>query len=57
MKKVKIYVLAGVIAFSSLLGSCEAVKNTNKTQRGAAIGAVGGAVIGGILGKNPGKSG
>jgi len=57
MKKVKIYVLAGVIAFSSLLGSCEAVKNTNKTQRGAAIGAVGGAVIGGILGNNLGKGG
>ncbi len=57
MKKVKIYVLAGVVALSSLLGSCEAAKNTNKTQRGAAIGAVGGAVIGGVLGNNIGKGG
>jgi outer membrane protein OmpA-like peptidoglycan-associated protein len=57
MKKVKIYVLVGAVALSSLLGSCEAAKNTNKTQRGAAIGAVGGAVIGGILGNNIGKGG
>lgn len=57
MKKVKIYVVAGAIVLSSLLGSCEAAKNTNKTQRGAAIGAVGGAVIGGILGNNLGKGG
>lgn len=39
------------------LSSCKAVKNTNKTQRGAAIGAVGGALIGGILGNNIGKGG
>ena len=57
MKKVKIYALVCAIAMSSLLGSCEAAKNTNKTQRGAAIGAVGGAVIGGILGNNLGKGG
>lgn len=57
MKKIKICVLAGAIALSSLLGSCEAAKNTNKTQRGAAIGAVGGAVIGGVLGNNLGKGG
>ena len=43
--------------FSSVFTSCEAVKNTNNTQRGAAIGAVGGAVIGGILGNNIGKGG
>lgn len=57
MKKIKIYVLAGAVAISSLLGSCEAAKNTNKTQRGAAIGAVGGAIIGGVLGNNLGKGG
>jgi len=38
-----------------LLGSCETVKNTNKTQRGAAAGAAGGAVIGGIIGNNVGN--
>jgi outer membrane protein OmpA-like peptidoglycan-associated protein len=57
MKKMKIYTLVGAIAISTIFGSCEAAKNTNKTQRGAAIGAVGGAVIGGILGNNIGKGG
>lgn len=57
MKKVKIYVLTSAVALSSLFGSCEAAKNTNKTQRGAAIGAVGGAIIGGVLGNNLGKGG
>ncbi|NJM80585.1 MAG: OmpA family protein [Flavobacterium sp.] len=33
------------------------MKNSNNTQRGAAIGAVGGAVIGGVLGNNIGKGG
>jgi outer membrane protein OmpA-like peptidoglycan-associated protein len=37
--------------------SCNAVKNTNNTQRGAGIGAVTGAVIGGVLGNNLGKGG
>lgn len=45
------------LSFLFLLGSCEAAKNTNKTQRGAAIGTAGGAVIGGILGNNIGKGG
>lgn len=47
-----------LIALSALfLVQCNAVKNSNNTQRGAAIGAVGGAVIGGILGNNLGKGG
>lgn len=41
----------------TLITGCESVKNTNKTQRGAAIGAVSGAVIGGVLGNNLGKGG
>ncbi len=36
---------------------CESIKNTNKTQRGVAIGTAGGAVIGGVLGNNVGKGG
>lgn len=38
-----------------LIFSCKAVKNTNKTQRGAGIGAAGGAVIGGVIGNNVGN--
>ncbi len=57
MKKISIIVLVGIIALGNVFTGCEAVKNTNKTQRGAAIGAVGGALIGGILGNNIGKGG
>lgn len=49
--------LAILFAAGTFLSSCESVKNTNKTQRGAAIGAVSGAVIGGVLGNNLGKGG
>ena len=45
------------MTFASILTSCEATKNTNKTQRGVAVGAVAGAVIGGVLGNNLGKGG
>jgi outer membrane protein OmpA-like peptidoglycan-associated protein len=57
MKNVKIIVLAGFFLFGSFFTGCESVKNTNNTQRGAAIGAVGGAIIGGVLGNNLGKGG
>ena len=46
-----------VLSSSLLFTSCEAVKNSNNTQRGVAIGAASGAVIGGILGNNIGKGG
>jgi outer membrane protein OmpA-like peptidoglycan-associated protein len=57
MKKLSVIVLAFMIMTGTVFTSCDAVKNTNKTQRGAGIGAVGGAVIGGILGNNIGKGG
>lgn len=57
MKKSIVLILVSAFAFSFLFSSCEAAKNTNKTQRGAAIGAVAGAVIGGVLGNNLGKGG
>jgi outer membrane protein OmpA-like peptidoglycan-associated protein len=57
MKKIRIIVLASVFVFGNVFTSCEAVKNTNGTQRGAAIGAVGGAILGGVLGNNLGKGG
>ncbi|AJA69173.1 OmpA family protein [Myroides odoratimimus] len=58
MKKTATFILAGTLLISSVsLTGCEAAKNSNKTQRGAAIGAAGGAIIGGILGNNIGKGG
>ncbi|RZJ65278.1 MAG: OmpA family protein [Flavobacterium sp.] len=57
MKKITLIALAFITAASMSVSGCEAVKNTNNTQRGAAAGAVGGAVIGGVLGNNVGKGG
>lgn len=57
MKAIKKYVLSLAVIAGLGLGSCESVKNTNKTQRGVAIGAASGAVIGGVLGNNIGKGG
>lgn len=57
MKRISTILLGSLLLVSTVFTSCESVKNTNKTQRGAAIGAVGGAVIGGILGNNLGKGG
>ena len=57
MKKISILSLLLVMAMGSMFTSCEAVKNTNNTQRGAGIGAAGGAVLGAILGNNLGKGG
>lgn len=57
MKRIAIIALALVLFSGTFLSSCESVKNTNKTQRGVAIGAVGGAILGGVLGNNIGKGG
>jgi len=57
MKKSFIYILSATFLLGSILSSCESVKNSNHTQRGAVVGAVGGAVLGGILGNNVGKGG
>ena len=57
MKSVKNYILAVAVTMGLALSSCEAVKNTNNTQRGVGIGAASGAVIGGVLGNNIGKGG
>lgn len=57
MKKISIFIVALIISLGTVFTSCEAVKNTNKTQRGAGIGAVGGAVLGAVLGNNIGKGG
>ena len=57
MKKFTIYFIVGAFTFGSFFTSCEAVKNTNNTQRGAGIGAVAGGVLGAVLGNNLGKGG
>jgi outer membrane protein OmpA-like peptidoglycan-associated protein len=57
MKKITLFVLVIMITFAGLFSSCDAVKNTNNTQRGAGIGAIGGAILGGVLGNNVGKGG
>ncbi|RZJ70910.1 OmpA family protein [Flavobacterium sp.] len=57
MKKLTIIAMAIITTVSMSITGCEAVQNTNQTQRGAAVGAVSGAVIGGVLGNNVGKGG
>ena len=49
--------LAALMLIGTTLTSCDAVKNSNNTQKGAGIGAVAGAVLGGVLGNNIGKGG
>lgn len=55
MKSLKINLIAVTVSAGLLLSGCQAVQNTNHTQRGAAVGATSGAVIGGVLGNNVGK--
>ncbi|WP_172915665.1 OmpA family protein [Capnocytophaga canimorsus] len=52
MKKISIILLSALI-----LVSCDTYNNSNKTQRGAAIGIAGGALLGAILGNNMGEGG
>ena len=57
MKKISLYAMITVLSFGTVLTSCESIKNTNNTQRGAGIGAVAGGVLGAVLGNNLGKGG
>ncbi len=50
-KSIAIIVLFGLF-FGPILTGCEAAKNTNKTQRGAAIGVIAGGVLGAVIGNN-----
>lgn len=52
MRNLNFKILSLFIVIGLMLGSCETVKNTNKSQRGAAIGAVAGAGLGALIGKN-----
>ena len=51
LKNIKLYGLSLAVILS-LNVSCTAIQNSNKTQRGAAIGAGAGAVAGGLIGGN-----
>ena len=51
-KNITLFLVAGL-----LFVGCEAINNSNKTQRGAVIGAAGGAILGAILGNNVGSGG
>ena len=55
--RISVLALAALMLIGTSLTSCEAVKNSNNTQKGAGIGAVAGAVLGGVLGNNLGKGG
>lgn len=52
MKQLKLRLLPILLVLGLILNSCEAIQNTNKSQRGAAIGAAAGAALGAIIGKN-----
>ena len=53
LKKIKVYGLSLAVILSMNL-SCTAIQNSNKTQRGAAIGVAAGALAGGLIGGNIG---
>lgn len=57
MKKISSLSLAFIITTSIIFTSCESIKNTNKAQRAAGIGAIAGGVLGAVLGNNLGKGG
>ncbi len=48
----KIFNLILLIGLSISMFGCGAVKNANKTQKGAGIGVIGGAIVGGLIGGN-----
>jgi outer membrane protein OmpA-like peptidoglycan-associated protein len=52
MKKTIIYSLSFIFFAATIVSSCKAVKNTNKTQRGAGIGVAAGAILGAVIGNN-----
>jgi len=56
-KRMATMALVVTLLSGDVLMSCKSVKrNTNKTQRGAAIGAAGGAAVGGVIGRRSGNT-
>ncbi len=54
MKKTIIYSLS-ILFLASTIISCEALKNANNTQKGAAIGTTAGTILGAVIGNNTGN--
>jgi len=54
MKNISTIILALMLSIGLLFTSCQSLKNTNNTQKGAGIGAAGGAILGAIIGNNTG---
>ena len=52
MKDLKLKFLPLLLVLGLVLNSCEAIQNTNKSQRGAGIGAAAGAGLGALISKN-----
>ena len=57
MKNKAILIIVILLLINPIFTSCNAVKNTNKTQRGAGIGAIAGGILGAVIGNNVGKGG
>jgi outer membrane protein OmpA-like peptidoglycan-associated protein len=55
--RISVVALSALMLVGASFTSCEAVKNSNNTQKGAGIGAAAGAILGGVLGNNLGKGG
>lgn len=52
MKNIQLRILPLFIALGLVLNSCQTIQNSNKTQRGAVIGAAAGTALGALIGKN-----
>lgn len=51
MRNINFKILSVLIVIGLMMSSCETAQNTNKSQRGAAIGAIAGAGLGALIGK------
>jgi outer membrane protein OmpA-like peptidoglycan-associated protein len=56
-KKITSLSFAFLMLIGTVFTSCDAVKNTNKAQRGAGIGVAAGALLGAVIGNNVGGGG
>ncbi|WP_274476547.1 OmpA family protein [Mangrovimonas aestuarii] len=48
----KLISISLALALVASISGCDAIKNANKTQKGAGLGAAGGALVGGLIGGN-----